>query len=175
MSFVQSYHARSPLFPGKSTEAMGAFVDDALSADDALMARTGARAQVLAPDPARDRLQRLGRWVSESAGAGKAVVVDPDVAEVMAAFVEDALSVEDAAASRVPASDENVDRRGDLGRRAVDAAGAGAVVPVDREVAEDLAAFPEDAVSAEDALRAKAKPDGKSRKGTARNRPGMER
>ena len=81
-------------------EAMGAFVDDALSADDAFVARTGAPAKASTPDPARDRLRRLGRWVAESAGAGKAVSVDPEVAEAMAAFVEDALTATEAIEAR---------------------------------------------------------------------------
>lgn len=42
----------------------------------------------------------LAQRICEQASSGKPVPVDPDDADLMAAFVDDALSVEDALASR---------------------------------------------------------------------------
>ena len=68
----------------------GAFVEEALSPGDAWKARDDA------PKKVNDDVGAASRLIDGAAVTGRVVSVDPDSAMALGAFVEDALSPEDA-------------------------------------------------------------------------------
>lgn len=134
----------------RAAERMGAFIDDALSVADVMAARP------VPPELDRDRMRRAADHASRAASAGHVVTVDRRTADAMGAFVDDALSPEDALAARPLA--EGIRLRGrEAGEKAI-AASRGEVVEVSPRVADALGAFHDDALSPEDALASVKRP-----------------
>jgi hypothetical protein len=120
-----------------------------------------------------DRLQVVAGWVDRLASRGRVVSVEPAVAEAMGAFVENALSLDDALESAglgrqakplaTPEQTRPARQTGDVARRV----SKGQVVSVDSATAEYMGAFREEALSAKDALdsaprQGRGAPKGKS-------------
>ena len=136
----------------RTAERMGAFVEDALGVPDALAAR---------PVPAeldRDRLSRAADHAVRAASSGHVATVDRRTAEAMGAFVDDALSPEDALAAR-PVAEATRQRDREAGEKAIAAANRGEVAEVSPRVADRLGAFRDDTFSPDDALTSMKRPE----------------
>lgn len=115
-------------------------------------ARAATAEAILAEAPLLPEVARtVGQWAAEAATAGHPVAVDPDLAEAMGAFVDDALTAADAKAAQGGTAVPAAERLKVLGRWVAEAAGKDQVVPVGRDVAEAMGAFVEDALSPKDA------------------------